>query len=788
MKQTNLRPVVLAVLAALASPLAHADNTSELGTVTITGEGDKLGAGYLQQDDGVKARSNVSRSSIEKSSPTGNLYQNINMLAGVNASSFDSTGMFGGALTMRGFNSDQIGVTVNGVPVNDSGSFAVYPSEYMDNENLCDAFVTQGSTDTDAPHVGATGGNLGFNSCSPEKQRRFRLAQTLGSNALSRTYGRVDSGDFADGKARAYLSMSHSQVDKWKGEGDATRDHVDMGGRYDLSPGSYIDASLLYNRMFNYNLYQPKLSELQQNGYNADYAASFQPGAAHTNPGPGAQVETAQSPAYYKQSINPFENVIFSANGVFKLDDTTTLKVQPYYWYGYGAGGTGAKIQNENRFYNAATGTLTGTVNLNGGSGVDTDTLDKVLIFSESVTKTNRPGITLSLSKTWGMHQLLGGVWYERAEHRQTSPMSLVNNDGTPVSSWLNGSLVTRADGSLAQLRDWDTISTAYQFFAQDSISLLKDDLNINAGVRAPTVKRDFTHHADDYYSTAPNAQVNQTNYNITQTYSDVLPSLGFRYNLTPSQQVFMNVAKNFKAPPNFAYAPSNSYVQLVGGKVTLNGNIAPETSINTDLGYRYQGSLLTFSGSLFNVDFRNRMANSTDPVTGKSTYINAGDVHVWGAEMELGSAPVNGWSAYTSLTLNRSRILSNIPAQGGTLPTSGKYFPMTPNWMAALSLQYAQGPFFARTNIKHTGKQYATLVNDEAVPEYTTVDFDAGYRFNSVGLVKNPTIKLNLSNVFNTSYRVPSLSSGVKSQSSDGVYYNLGAPRAIAVTLSADL
>ena len=42
--------------------------------------------------------------------------------------------------------------------------------------------------------------------------------------------------------------------------------------------------------------------------------------------------------------------------------------------------------------------------------------------------------------------------------------------------------------------------------------------------------------------------------YRFEKSYSDFLPQVGVRYQLTSSQQVFLNVAKNFRAPPNFAF------------------------------------------------------------------------------------------------------------------------------------------------------------------------------------------------------------------------------------------
>ena len=46
---------------------------------------------------------------------------------------------------------------------------------------------------------------------------------------------------------------------------------------------------------------------------------------------------------------------------------------------------------------------------------------------------------------------------------------------------------------------------------------------------------------------------------------------------------------------------------------------------------------------------------------------------------------------------------------------------------------------FYVRLKAKKTGRQYATLMNDEEVPSYMTADFDAGYKFANFGFIKSP-------------------------------------------------
>ncbi|WP_374358466.1 TonB-dependent receptor [Pseudoduganella danionis] len=747
--------------------------------VIITGK--KLGMGLMVTEDAPKARSTITAEELEKQRPTGNAYEALEMLPAVNSFNQDATGLFGGGLTLRGFNSDQIGATINGVPVNDSGNFAIYPQEYVDQENTCSQFVTQGSTDADSPQVGATGGNFGINTCNPEDKQRVRLMQTIGQLSMKKTFARYDTGLLSDKRTKAFISFSHAEADKWKGKGGAKRDHIDAGLNYDWDRFNYVHATVLYNEAMNNNINNLTLAEINKNGYYYDYADTFK---GHLTPVKGtAQTETTQSPAYYKLGVNPFKNAIASATAKFRLADNLDLKVLPYLWYGFGNGGVQQRAQSEKAFYNSATGARDGLVDLNG----DGDTLDTVLVANASVTKTYRPGVTSSLLWTVDNHEILGGFWYERARHEQTGPMLALSNDGERADEYLQIGKILRPDGKFAQSRDQLTISTAYQFFLQDTVSFMEDKLKINVGVRNPQVKREFTNFGDENNSYKP--------YALTKKYNEILPQLGARYRLTNDDQFFASMAKNVKAPPNFAFANSGN-IKVTNGVATFVGDVKQESSWNTDIGYRHQDNNFIATVTAFWVDFKDRQATAFDPITQVSTYNNVGRVKNNGLEFELGNMPINGWSFYASLGFNNSKIQDNMQLGSNVfLPTAGKEMINTPRRKAGLSVEYQDGAFWARLKARATGVQQTSMVNDEQAPGYTTFGIDGGYTFANFGMFKRPKLTFNLSNITDKQYRnassttvkntlaIPGVTTAVDTQR-----YYLGAPRFASVTLSIDL
>ncbi len=799
----NPRPhaVMLALLAIGWVPGAVLAQTStNVGTVSVTGEGDKLGNGLMIEEDSSKSKSTVTRSAMEKVAPTNNPFQLLQLAPGVSTYNVDGTGLFGGQLKVRGLNSDQLGFTINGAPVNDSGNFAVYPQEYTDTENLCEVFVTQGSADTESPHVGASGGNVGMVTCEPADARRGRVSQTLGMNNLSRTFVRIDTGKLGDFKA--FVSASKTTADKWKGQGGADRDHVDAGWAWNLTRDTSFSGSVLYNKALNNNFLSMTKAEYAAYGPKFDYSGTVPQhlpavfGIAQ-NEATTANFSTSSSGAtpravlpYYGYALNPFENYLLTTRLATKVNDELTLSAEPYYWGGYGTGGVQQTTLKE------------GAAGSNLGGGIkdinkDGDVLDTVGVYRGSVTKTSRPGITLKANWNFDNQRILAGYWMERAVHRQTAPATTVDNNGNIADIWLSNpaDLLQRADGTLYQNRDWRTVNTATSLFAQDTVTLMGGRLDFTPAVRLPSIKRDFTNYASEGSSSG-------ATYNVQRTYSDVLPSLGGRYKLDDRLQLFGNVTKNMRAPSNFVLSGAvagGTYQNgvLTGNTLNINDSVQKETSVSTEGGIRYAGETFNASATLFNTSFKNRISTSYDPITATNRDFNVGGVQMRGLEAEIGTKPAGGMSYYSSLTLNDSKMLNDYRSAVNTyLATTGMRMPDMPKAMLAASAQYSTGPYLVALSGKYTSAVYSTLMNDEQIPGYATFNLNAAYRLESSTFFKNTTLRLNMSNIFDKRYLALNQGSGssitttvdtTKGSGSGIPSYYVGAPRFASITLSTD-
>ena len=729
----------LLCLTLLSPTLVLADEPALLDKIVITGK--VPDHSMLVVEDTPKAISTVTRTEIEQKSALNHVFQQINLRPGVNSYSYDATGLFGGGMRMRGFNSDQVGITIDGVPVNDAGNFAAYPAQFGDTENLQEIIVTQGSANSDSPSMGASGGSLGMTTANPANQARFHFEQTLGSNNAKKSFVRADTGYLLDNRLKSFISYSEASADKWKGAGGADRKHLDFKSVLNLDGGDSLTAGFLWNRIYNNNLRTLTLANINTLGANADFGIGAPQNTLVLPSTINTPALNFNSAGYsnYNLNINPFENYIATLKGSINITPALKLDIEPYYLYGYGTGGNELTTLVAS---NAANKFAGGIRNINGAP------LNTVMVYSGAVTETQRPGITLRATTQIDTHQLMAGIWYEHSRHRRTQPAVVFNSAGISVDPWLQNpaNYLLNQDGTPYQGRNYLTVSTADSFFLQDSISLAQDRLNLVLGLRQSRIKRDFTNYAN-------NGTGNGANYTVAGNYAKTLPSLGARYQLTHEQQVFFNVAENFRAPPDSIYYNLLSGGTFVAGKLTgytmKSVNVTAETSTNYDLGYRYAGKDLTASATLFFIDFKNRIGTGWDPVNQLNTNYNVGSSTTKGIELESAWRFQPNWSVYGSLTYTKSLMLQNLQTAATGIPaaTAGKQFPDTPNWMAGAALQYRDGPWSHNLSGKYTGRRYSTLVNDESVSGFTLFNFDAAYHLPKVTLLHNPTVRFNVYN-----------------------------------------
>ena len=169
-----------------------------------------LGDGLMSVQDAPKAVSTITRDSILQAPPGATYAQMIQSIPGVLSITDDVTGLNDANYKIRGFTNDEIGVTVNGAPINDSGNYRVYPTEYGDTENIttsrCCRAIRMWTSRSRVPPAARLPGRPSILRI----RRSCDLSLSGGSYAYNREFLRVQTGD--TGPVRSWLSYSDNEV------------------------------------------------------------------------------------------------------------------------------------------------------------------------------------------------------------------------------------------------------------------------------------------------------------------------------------------------------------------------------------------------------------------------------------------------------------------------------------------------------------------------------------------------------------------------------------------------
>lgn len=744
MKINKLYALLLASGLGSFAPLVLADDTVDVGAVNVAGK-QSLGNGHMIKEESAKARSTVTKEAMDQMAPTANAVDKLKYTPGINVSSTDATGLSGTSFTMRGMNSDQVGLSSDGFPINDSGDYSIYPNLMGDSENFSEVFVTQGSSEADGPHIGSSGGNIGLVSMRPTKDFGVFVKQSVGSNNLRKSFARLNTGDL--GGFKTWVSASHTEGDKWKGKGTLRADKIEWNTLFEDGNGNSTNAIFKYNKQENYNYNSVSKAQFQNQGRRVDYSEStvFKNGSV------------SQS---YKLNRNPFESLTASVTQRFQLRDDLSLTFNPYYVWSNGGSFSGQTATTL-----SASSSKAGNYDLRG--------LPSGTYYRPSWTETWRPGMTTKLK--WDLneeHSLDVGYWYERARQRQTQPFIGIKANGAPENVWgdYQGSdqLVDR-NGATVQGRHQYTVTPAQKLWVQDTWQATPD-LTLTGALAYQHVERD----GNNLGSLTDKPEKRNVRYH------EFLPSFNAKYQIDPNNQAFYNVTRNMRTPPNYVLYNKGDSISL-----------KPELSWNQELGWRYSEDNMALSATLFYITFKDRQISTTD-VNGDYVVANVGEVKNRGLELEWSGLLPHNFNYYASYTYTKSEQMDDLTNKNVLLPTSGKQLANVPQNMFNLSLGYDDSRYYGNVVGKYVGAFYGDLTNDEKISGRTVFDLNAGIHLPvDKKVLKSATLRFSMLNVFDKEYLASTRTVSFNTVKTNGLapstaYYNVGEERTAMVSLEA--
>lgn len=208
--------IVIAAVLASAAQAQTRDGSGDEGSVVE--EVIVLGRGETRQVQSISAQQ------IEYLPAGTSPLKAIEKLPGVNFQSADPYGAYEWStrITVRGFNQNRLGFTLDGVPLGDmtyGNHNGLHISRAIPTELVGRVALSQGTGAIDTASLSNLGGAVEFFSANPGDEFGVTVAQMLGSDSARRSFAQLDSGEFGAG-TRAYIAVADATTDKWKGSGD----------------------------------------------------------------------------------------------------------------------------------------------------------------------------------------------------------------------------------------------------------------------------------------------------------------------------------------------------------------------------------------------------------------------------------------------------------------------------------------------------------------------------------------------------------------------------------------
>jgi len=824
--------VVSLSTAGLMATSAAAQSTGtvdfEEDLIIVTG-GRSTDVGGVEIPNTPKAKQVLDEEIIRRQRPGQTVNDIVNLVPGVSFQNNDPWGSSGGSFTIRGFSDDRISQTLDGLPLNDSGNYALYTNQQVDSEIIGEVNVNLGVTDVDSPTASAVGGTINLRTREPSED--FKLTGTLStgstfakgdndnrSRLYMRGFGMIDTGDITGFGTKAFVSASYTRYNNpFNNYGIVEKQQYNGRIWQDIGTnGDFIAVAGHYNENRNNFFGSFSLDEFPATKadrfYDIDYPCTVElpeAGTAQSDNNCGAE---------FDRRYNPSNTGNIRGASRFTLMDGLVLSVDPSFQYVKANGGGDEELLEQTRNVGGTemTGFIRGRYYFGRDLNGDGDTLDEVTGHDPSQTRTRRFGVISNLSYELNPdHRFRLAYTYDDANHRQTGQTSVALLNGEIADVFpVNNGLVT-ADGFELNKRDRQSYATLHQISGEYRGTF--GDLSAVLGVRAPFFKRELNQNCyttsasgfldcvggvsaayeaanpysyDPATNTVSGSAVPQSR---TYKYDEILPNVGLTYAFG-SASVFANYAKGLSVPATDPLYDSLYFPENAPGVQPV-----PETTDSLDMGLRYRtGSIQAQLAGWF-TRYNNRLASSYDPILDESVFRNLGRVDKYGLDASIAWSPTPATMLYVFGSINESEIKDNVQTgvcsaediTNGVVQctavgdpifalTAGKNESGAPRWTVGARVQQQFGDFELGAQVKHTGKRWVNDTNERSVDGYTLVDLDLRWTITQNPFGDDVALQLNVTNLFDELY-VGGFGGDLDGNSP---FVQIGAPRAASISL----
>jgi len=698
---------------------AASPDTSVVDAVIIIGQGQSRQVQTLNND------------AITEQAAGTSALKAIDKLPGVTFQSADAFGAYEWStrISIRGFNQNQLGFTLDGVPLGDmsyGNHNGLHISRAVASENIGRVELAQGAGALGTASTSNLGGTLQFFSRDPSETMGGEIDLTGGSDNMHRVFGRFETGAISQlGGLRGYVSVADQKSDKWKGGGEQKQRQYDaklvlpLGERGDLT-GFYHRSERREQDYQDLSFDMIKRLGRDWDNTQPNWGLAIAAARAYNTPGAAlpAPFKTVDDAYYAGAGVR--NDDLYGTKLNLDITDRVTLDATAYQhknegqglWYtpyvpspGFGtAGSTAAPLSIRTTEYDI-----------------------------------DRGGLTAGLTVDIGAHRLGGGFWHEVNNFNQArrfyaetaaapsrNPLDFQSNPF--FTQWEYGFQTKTTTGHIED--EW-TIS---------------DALKVNFGFKAIKVENTVK------------TVVGSALAGTIESKDNFLPQVGFVYKATPDFEVFGGYTENMGA--YVSAATSGPFASQNQDRVNyIARTLKPESSKTFELGGRYRTERFQGVAAAYHVTFDNRLlaVAQGSAIQGNAPVLsNVGSVETKGIELAGTYRLTDAWSLYGAYTYNDSKYENDVVAQDGTIRarTKGKTVVNTPKNIFKGEIAFDQAGFFAKLGVAYTDKRYYTYENIGGLAPSTTVaDLTLGYRFEGDGWAKGTQIQINVTNLTDKDY-----------------------------------
>ena len=680
-------------------------------------------------------------------------------------------------ISLRGFDSNNIGVLINGVPVNDMESGKVYWSNWAGLSDVTRTMQVQRGMGASKLALSSVGGTINIVTQSTEAKEGGVVTYGIGNDGYDKKSFTVSTGLLKNGWA---ITMSGA---KTTGDGYVKGTNY-AGWSYFLNVSKRInDQHSLSYTVFGAPQWHNQRSDRQkiQTFRDSPDGIKFNPDYGYRN---GEIYATGYAYNYYhkpQMSINHF----------WRINDKTSLSTSVYASIARGGGRRISGSKAGWLGYNRVDGTPT------TGTSANTRLTPEGYLDWDGIIKDNQASTTGSLAIVG--NGINSHDWYGVLSNFNTK-IGDVNVTGGVDARYYKG-------------------YHAYQIEDLLGGKYFTDSKNINRDPNAQLKKGDYYNYyylgevaweglflqgeyVKDNYSAFISGAVSNTGYRRTDyfTYKDSDPNQqsgwknflgysvkgGFNYNINDNHNVFVN-AGYFTRAPYFNSIWKNN-------RNDYNSGVKVERILSTELGYGFRSSVISANVSLYRTEWLDKSLTKTIGVEyANITGLNA--LHQ-GVEFDFTYKPFDKFEVTGMVSVGDWKWTSNVNAEVydqnqvslGTIHVYAKDLHVgdAAQTTAAIGVNYEVLPKFKLSlDFNHYDNLYANFdvnsrgsVSDEGVdswkmPSYQLLDFGMKYDFKMGGF--NTSLIGSVNNVLDAEY-ISDATDGANHNFSDAtVFYGFG-------------